>query len=461
MARNFGGTTADKIQVANATPINITGTALSFAIWLRKADTGTRRYIFGKAGASASPFAYAARVDTSNLIVFLIDDGTGTFNVSTSTTTVSANTWYHVVGVKNGTGAGAIKIYINGVQEDSSTSNLSLASNTNDLLLGYQNVGATTEIWSGDLAEFAIWNAALDAAEAAALGKGFSPALVRPQSLAYYAPLIGRASPELDLKNGNGGTVTGTSASAHPRILNRTRGQVGIRPLRTGAAAVTQGADTASSAGTVAIAGAAAVTQGADTLVAAGAADSINGAADLTQGADTLSAAGTVALAGAAAVTQGADTLAAAGTVALVGAAAVTQGADTTSAAGAVAITGESALTQGADTLSATGGAPGLVGDASITQGADTLGAAGTVAIAGAAAVTQAANTLAAAGTVAIVGAATITQGADTLSAAGALGLIFRPRTRNSYTVRAAAAATIPAVGRRFTVPADSESEQL
>ncbi len=187
----------------------------------------------------------------------------------------------------------------------------------------------------------------------------------------------------------------------------------------------------------------------------------ITGSAALTQGADTASAAGTVAIAGDASTTQGADALAAAGTVALAGAADVTQGADTLSAAGTVAIAGDASITQGADTLSATGGVPGLSGDASITQGADTLAAAGTVAIAGAAALTQAANTPAAAGTVAIVGAAALTQGANTLAAAGALGLTFRPRTRNSYAVRAAAAATIPAVGRRFSVPADTESEQL
>lgn len=123
-------------------------------------------------------------------------------------------------------------------------------------------------------------------------------------------------------------------------------------------------------------------------------------------------------------------------------------------------ITGSAALTQGADTASAAG-TVAIAGDASTTQGADALAAAGTVALAGAADVTQGADTLSAAGTVAIAGDASITQGADTLAAAGALGLTFRPRTRNSYAVRAAAAATIPAVGRRFSVPADTESEQL
>lgn len=219
MARNFGGTTADKISIANASPINITGTAFSFSIWFRKADVGTRRYLFGKAGPSASPFAYAVRVDSSNLIVFIIDDGTGTFNVATSTTTVVANTLYHILGVKNGTGAGALKLYVNGTQEDSSVSNLSLASNSATLTLGYQWATATSEIWSGDLAEFALWPTALDATDATNLAAGKSPFFAKPASLAYYAPLLGSESPERDVINRNNGTVTGTSQSTHPTIV--------------------------------------------------------------------------------------------------------------------------------------------------------------------------------------------------------------------------------------------------
>ena len=328
MARSFGGTTSDKIQIANATPINITGTALSVAVWFRKADTGTRRYQFGKSGASASPFAYGMRVDATNQIVFLVDGGAGVYDNAASTTTVTANTWTHAVGVKNGTGAGAISVYVNGTQEGAATSNVTLASNTNDLLLGYRDVSAASEIWSGDLAEFAVWNVALTAAECAALAKGVSPLLIRPQSLQYYAPLWGRASAEHDLRNGNGGTVTGTSASDHPPMLRPTRGQLGVtaRP-RSGDASITLGALTLTADGSLALSGAASVTLGTLTLAADGGVTGIAADAAITLGTLTAAGAGTLALQADSAPTLGALTVSSAGALALTGSAAITLGA--------------------------------------------------------------------------------------------------------------------------------------
>ena len=41
------------------------------------------------------------------------------------------------------------------------------------------------------------------------------------------------------------------------------------------------------------------------------------------------------------------------------------------------------------------------------------------------------------------------------------ISALLLPYDRHTYRVAAAPAATIPAVGRRFSVPADTESEQL
>ncbi len=163
----------------------------------------------------------------------------------------------------------------------------------------------------------------------------------------------------------------------------------------------------------------------------------VNGAASLTQGADTSSAAGTVAVAGDSTLSQGADTSSAAGAVAIVGASSLTQGTDSASAAGAVAIQGTASLTQGADTLAADGGLAAILGDASLTQGADTASAAGVVAIAGAASLTQGAQTSAGAGAVATQGAASLTQGADVLSADGTRGVAFAPWAQHTFPITA------------------------
>ena len=74
--------------------------------------------------------------------------------------------------------------------------------------------------WDGGLAEAAIWNVALTAAEIAALAKGFSPLLIRPTALVAHWPLIGRHSPELSRKGGSGMTLVNAPAQAdHPRII--------------------------------------------------------------------------------------------------------------------------------------------------------------------------------------------------------------------------------------------------
>ena len=73
---------------------------------------------------------------------------------------------------------------------------------------------------SGDIAEAAIWNIALDDADVALLAKAFDPRMVRPEGLVFYAPLIGRYSPEIDRRGGLGLTVTGAVASVHPRMFH-------------------------------------------------------------------------------------------------------------------------------------------------------------------------------------------------------------------------------------------------
>lgn len=88
------------------------------------------------------------------------------------------------------------------------------AKDDGNLRIGAYQDGSA-EYWLGKIAEFAIWNRILTAAEAAILGKGYSPLFI-PNGLVFYAPLI-RNVP--DLKGGGSGTVTNAAVFAHPRII--------------------------------------------------------------------------------------------------------------------------------------------------------------------------------------------------------------------------------------------------
>src|SRR3990167_6476423 len=124
-----------------------------------------------------------------------------------------------------------MKIYLDGAQVATQNSR-GTPTTVTPLRIGTFN--ETSEFHKGRLAEFTIWNAFLDAAEHAALGKGISPLLIRPGSLLFHAPLIGLASPEIERIGSFNLTLTGTTQFAHPKIIYPHRR--GIRRFTTAAA---------------------------------------------------------------------------------------------------------------------------------------------------------------------------------------------------------------------------------
>ena len=78
------------------------------------------------------------------------------------------------------------------------------------------SIPSVNNCWDGLIAEAAVYNAALTAAEVASLAKGMTPDKIRPQNLVYYAPLV------RDLIDQKGGvTITnnnGATVANHPRI---------------------------------------------------------------------------------------------------------------------------------------------------------------------------------------------------------------------------------------------------
>lgn len=168
------------------------------------------------------------------------------------------------------------------------------------------------------------------------------------------------------------------------------------------------------------ISGAAAITEAADTLSAAGAI-AIDGDASITEGSDTSASTATLALAAAAAITEAGDTSTATGALAIVGALSATEADDTLSAAGAAgagAISGVLAATEADDTLSATG-ALAIAASLSATEVGDTISSSAALAIAAAAAISEAADTLSATATSTISGALSVAEADDVLTATG------------------------------------------
>lgn len=135
------------------------------------------------------------------------------FTIAKFTTTLLANTWY---GLGATWDTSTLKAYLNGVLDTTVPGSAPDAAVTGVLtLLAYD---AASAFDAGEIAEFGLWRADLDAGEMAALGKGYAPSLIRPASLILYIPCVR----DLVVKKPFGGAFSitgGVSVTPHPRQI--------------------------------------------------------------------------------------------------------------------------------------------------------------------------------------------------------------------------------------------------
>jgi hypothetical protein len=156
---------------------------------------------------------------TNRLDLYSVESG-GTFANSSGTNgeIAAAGTWYHAAGVL---AAGNSRTgYFNGVAHSANATSLTVSGLDRTLIGARISGGAVGSYFNGSIAEAAVWSVALDAAEIAALAKGFSPTLVMPSALVAYWPLIGRIAPEICPKGGFDLTlVNGPTSADQPRVI--------------------------------------------------------------------------------------------------------------------------------------------------------------------------------------------------------------------------------------------------
>jgi len=135
----------------------------------------------------------------------------------------SLNAWHHYLWVAN-RATPAHSLWIDGAATTLTlkTHTLSTYGNYSDAPLRLGKYTAGTPLWfAGRFAEVAIWGGvSLGLKEAVALAAGTTPPnKVRPDSLIFYAPLLGADSPEPDYSGTQRNlTLANTSAANHPRV---------------------------------------------------------------------------------------------------------------------------------------------------------------------------------------------------------------------------------------------------
>ena len=141
--------------------------------------------------------------------------GLGADNFVTTGTTVVGTNARHIAATFSPSTFS--RVYLDGSQDAERTSSVPASiADLNLYGLSFGGLPGSSFFFNGTIAEVGIWNAALTASEIASLAKGMTCDKIRPQNLAFYAPLVRDLNDQkggLTITNNNGATVAN-----HPRV---------------------------------------------------------------------------------------------------------------------------------------------------------------------------------------------------------------------------------------------------
>jgi len=199
----------------------------SVSAWVKYSTIPTNPPFISKFAQSTSLREYAFWLQSTATIRFYLADGTN-YCQAISTTTLSSNTWYHVVATYDGRGGSTayngINLYINGVQENSTNNGsgyTAMSNTTQPVEIGrYQS----TRYFDGSISNASIWNAELTPAQVSELYNEGLPSdlnshsaysnLVSWWQLGENSSFDGNDWIVADEKGTNNGTSTGMSVGA-------------------------------------------------------------------------------------------------------------------------------------------------------------------------------------------------------------------------------------------------------
>ena len=221
MSRFFnGGDGVDKLIVSSA-PVTAVPLSMSAHIRMNTLTLGASFPVLTiDDNATTNRFALGV-CDGATINVLAVSVASSTIIEGVSTGSISDTTGFHHAGAVFASTTSRTA-FLDGVAGTTDT-NSSTPSG-----IAYTRIGckaSNLRDFNGYIAHPAIWSVALSADEMAALAKGASPLSIRPASLVFYSPYLGRDSPEIDIVGGRTLTVTGTSSSTEepPQLRSPSR----------------------------------------------------------------------------------------------------------------------------------------------------------------------------------------------------------------------------------------------
>lgn len=156
----FDGSAKDRIKISDTALVQSNGTNFTVEAWVRRAGTGTHDYIASQTTDNGNSQNWLLRFTNSNTLGWFIY---GTDNYLTTSTTYSANVWYHVVGLVESNGTS--RIYVDGTLVTSSSSGRSADTQSYNTFIGSLGDGSYATMGDIDIAQVKIYDVALTAEE--------------------------------------------------------------------------------------------------------------------------------------------------------------------------------------------------------------------------------------------------------------------------------------------------------
>ena len=193
-AYNFDGTSSF-ISVSNNQTINFqSGNQFTFSYWINAASLSSNQIsliLSKQTSFGSSQVGYNSNIESSLSSNFRIQNGSSSlaYSLSTATSSISINTWYHIVQVWSSTQG---QIYLNGSLILQTSGNATVGNNSADLLIGKPNwIASNAKNFNGKIDDIGIWNRALNQCEIQAL---YSGTLVAGSSSAPTSPVVSNVS---------------------------------------------------------------------------------------------------------------------------------------------------------------------------------------------------------------------------------------------------------------------------
>lgn len=222
MARLFVTASAQSLSRSGAV---LTAIPITFAAWARINDLTTDSGIMACGDTGGTSYFGIRVVQTTGIPQAVARSASVNANAAAGAA-ITLNQWHHVCGVYTNNSSRAC--FLDGANKGTNATAVTPASLDTTAIGATYFSGVLQVPADGDVAEVAMWNAALTDAEVALLASGVSPMTVRPASLIAYWPITGRVSPEISFVGEFPMTLNGAPVqSQHPP-------KVGWFPYRVG-----------------------------------------------------------------------------------------------------------------------------------------------------------------------------------------------------------------------------------